>query len=91
MEFWTELSDDVLDGAEYTNAERGWRNTETDAEVIVFKVGGTGLEDVTDKEWGVQHPIDDDDENTTFFESHDGAVAFAEEYVQENTAPENTY
>lgn len=91
MDNWSELSDEVLSGPEYTNAEHGWQNMETGAEVIVFQVAGTGVEDVTEKEWAVQHPIDADNENTTFIETEDAAVEFAEDYIEQHTAPENTY
>jgi hypothetical protein len=91
MDTWDELSDDVLTGTEYTNAERGWRNSETGAEVIVFRVEGTGLEEITDSEWAVQHPADEKDEHTHFFDARDAAEDYAEEYIDQWVAPENTY
>ncbi|GGL41453.1 hypothetical protein GCM10009037_26350 [Halarchaeum grantii] len=87
MSNWQELSADVLSGSEYTNAERGWRNTETNAEVVVYGVEGTGMEDITDKEWAVQHPADENDEHTHFFDDLDAAVDYAERYVGENPSP----
>jgi hypothetical protein len=91
MDTWDELSADVLSGTEYTNAKRGWRNTETGAEVIVFRVEGTGLEDVTDSEWAVQHPADKYDEHTYFFDSKDAAENYAGEYIRDHARPVNQH
>jgi len=91
-ENWTELTDEELSGHEYQNAEAGWRNTETDAEVIVYRTEGTGMADVTEKDWAVQHPFDEDtDDNVEFFDDRDAAVAFAEEYIDDHAEPPNAY
>jgi len=82
MSSWKQLSNEVLAGAEYTNAKSGWRDTETGEEVIVYRVEGTGMEEVTDKEWAVQHPTDENDEHTHFFDDFGEAEAFAEANIQ---------
>jgi hypothetical protein len=87
---WTRLDEDAFSGHEYTNVTQGWRNNETDAEVTIFRVEGTGLADVTDKDWAVQHPRFDDD-NTHFFDSEEAAEEFAESYIEDHPAPEASY
>ncbi|MCG1001884.1 MULTISPECIES: hypothetical protein [Halobacterium] len=82
MSDWESLSDEILAGAEYTNAERGWRKSETGEEVIIYRVEGTGMEEVTDKEWAVQHPDDETGEHTHFFDGFEEAEGFAKEFVQ---------
>lgn len=82
MSSWESLSDEVLAGAEYTNAKRGWRKSETGEEVIIYGVEGTGMEEVTEKEWAVQHPDDETGDHTHFFDDFEAAEEFAEEYIQ---------
>lgn len=90
MDTWTELPDEHFDNAEYRNVERGWRNTETDAEVLIYRVNGTGMEEVTDKDWAVQHPIMDE-ENVQFFDNDGAAEEFAIEYMENHETPPNAY
>lgn len=87
---WEQLDESAFEGVEYTNVTQGWRNTETDAEVTIFRVEGTGLEQVTEREWAVQHP-DFENENTHFFDSEDSAEEFAREYIDKHPAPEAVY
>ncbi|QOS14133.1 uncharacterized protein HfgLR_25290 (plasmid) [Haloferax gibbonsii] len=87
---WEHLDESAFDGPEYTNVSQGWKNDETDAEVTIFRVQGTGLEEVTECEWAVQHP-DFEDKNTHFFDSEDDAENFAQEYIEEHPAPEPVY
>ncbi|WP_302083113.1 hypothetical protein [Salinibaculum rarum] len=89
---WTKLDDEDVSGQEYQNVEVGWRNAETSAEVIVYRVTGTGMEEVTDKQIGVQHPYSKDDEdNVEFFDDLDAATNFATDYITNHPAPANTY
>jgi hypothetical protein len=89
LDNWTEMTDAELTGDGYRNTVRGWTNTETSAEVLVFEVEGTGLEDVSDQPWAVQHPYTDD--NTTFVATREAAEHFAREWMAENPMPENSY
>jgi hypothetical protein len=88
MNNWNELPDEKLTGNGYQNILRGWRNTVTGAEVLTYRVEGTGMEDVTDKEFAVQHPTDDDGEHTYFFDDEDEAEDHAEEYMNSHPTPE---
>ena len=90
-EHWEELSEEDWSGHEYQNVVRGWCHSSTGAEVIVYGVAETGMEDVTDKEWAVQHPIDNEGENTHFFESIETAVDYSQMYINENPDPEAIY
>lgn len=88
MSNWTELPDSHFTGNGYRNIQRGWQNTETGAEVLIYRVKNTGMEDVTDKEYAVQHPLDSKGENTYFFDGIDTAESHAEEYMSEHPNPE---
>ncbi|QLC35652.1 hypothetical protein EFA46_015440 (plasmid) [Halarchaeum sp. CBA1220] len=81
MSNWKMLSTAVLNGAEYTNAKKGWRREDTGEEVIIYRVEGTGMEELTEKEWAVQHPEDENGEHTHFFNEFGNAEDFAERFV----------
>lgn len=89
MENWSVMSSSEVSGAEYQNVFKGWKNTETGAEVIVYAVEGTGIEQLTDEPWAVQHPIRD--ENLHLASSRDDAVQFAKQWMKANPEPENLY
>lgn len=87
MSNWTELPDSHFEGNGYRNIQRGWKNTETDAEVLIYRVENTGMEDVTDKEFAVQHPLDGG-ENSHFFDDVEKAESYADDYMSDHPNPE---
>lgn len=88
---WDTIDESVLEGQEYTNAERGWVNSITGAEVIIFHTDGTGLEETLDGDWAVQHPLDGSEEHTQGFETFAAARDFAIEYMESHPEPEDEY
>lgn len=87
---WRVMDEEEYDNQGYTNIHQAWRNTETDAEVCVYRTEGTEMEEVEEsEEWATQHPWDDG--NVEFFEDKEGAMEFAEEWMEEHPTPENVY
>lgn len=87
---WKEMAPKQLTGNGYQNAEKGWRNEQTDAEVIVFRTEGTGLDEVPEaEEWAVSHPYTND--NVHFAKTKGAAVSFARNWMQQHKTPENAY
>lgn len=89
---WVEMRENELEAHSYKNATDGWLNVRTDAEVIVFRVEGTGYEDVTEKSWGVQHPFTErDDDNVHFADGRAEAIEFAKQWMNREYEPDDTY
>lgn len=86
MKNWTEIPSEHLTGNGYTNIHRGWKNTtETlNNEVLVYRTEGTDVEESAEGEFAVQHPLDEDGENTHFFDSIESAENFAKDYMENN-------
>ena len=89
---WTKMPDGIDSWDGYSHTVDGWKNTETDAEVLVYTVEGTGSEDLTEKDWALQHPWDDDiQEHTQYADTHDEAVGIAQEWMDDHPAPAFVY
>ena len=68
----------------------GWVNTETRAEVLVFRAQETGLGDVTSKEWAITHPWEEGG-NTKFQNSEEEAIETAIQWMKDHPRPTNVY
>jgi hypothetical protein len=87
---WKEMPTSQLSGNGYQNAVRGWRNEQTDAEVIVFRTENTGLDELDEaQEWAVSHPYTND--NVHFAPTKGAAVDFALGWMKRHETPENAY
>lgn len=86
MENWTEMPSEQLTGNGYTNIHRGWKNTTEllNNEVLIYHTKGTDLEASAEGEVAVQHPLDEDGENTHFFDSIESAEEYAKDYMENN-------
>lgn len=86
MDNWDEMPSEHLTGNGYTNIHRGWENTtqRLNNEVLVYRTEGTDVEESAEGEFAVQHPLDEDGENTHFFDSLKTAVGYAKDHMEEN-------
>ena len=88
---WREMEAVELTGNGYgDHVVRGWRNTETFAEVLVFDVDGSDLPDQMPKPWGVQHPFTDDmNSSLRLTDSREEAEEFAKKWIENHPNPPN--
>lgn len=86
---WAKMPYNMDNWGGYSHVVDGWKNTRTDAEVLV---GKTGTGDQTDKDWMLQHPWDDEVQNhTQYTDTHDDAVEMAQEWMDDHPAPAFVY
>lgn len=88
---WSPISDDTRSTFEYPNATRAWKNAATQAEIVVHRVAESKPEEMTDKSWVVQHPVDEHGERFDFFATEEAAVEFARSYMESHPAPRYVY
>lgn len=91
IKHWEELPEGVLEGDEhYSAVEKGWVNTKTRAEVLVFRTAETNLESEISKKWAIAHPWEEKG-NIMFRSGLEEAIEAATEWMEAHPHPTSAY